>query len=138
MIACARSGIVHRDIKDENLLVNLDTFKLTLIDFGASGIINPGHYTEFDGTTVYSPPEWVSHNRYKWEGLTVWSLGCLLYCMVTYFFTYFFGSTNILLGHWRSPLRDARGDCGGEALFPFGPQCRGEEPHQRLPEGGPH
>ncbi|XDV31458.1 hypothetical protein PO909_034135, partial [Leuciscus waleckii] len=77
---CCQRGVLHRDIKLENLLINLDTLEVKLIDFGCGEIltkIRPNVF--FPGTEPYCPPELDLNGTYHGEPATVWSLGVVLY-----------------------------------------------------------
>ena len=85
-VHCARdlfnAGICHRDIKDENILVDFKTGQMKLIDFGSATDVKL-NYTSPRGTPEYWPPEFYLEQRQHAEQLTMWSLGCVYYIMLT-------------------------------------------------------
>lgn len=49
LVQVHEAGIIHRDVKDENVLVEMDTRRLRLLDFGSGSFYHDDVYTEFDG-----------------------------------------------------------------------------------------
>jgi hypothetical protein len=78
-------GIVHRDLKSENLLIETkgEFMSIKISDFGIALTLGEQEYTnEIDGTLTYLPPE-VLVRKGSNRKADVWSIGIILYQMVT-------------------------------------------------------
>ncbi|XP_019300851.2 PAS domain-containing serine/threonine-protein kinase isoform X2 [Panthera pardus] len=82
-VAYLRSkSIIHRDIKDENIVIAED-FTIKLIDFGSAAYLEKGRlFHTFCGTIEYCAPEVLLGNPYKGPELEMWSLGVTLYTLI--------------------------------------------------------
>ncbi|XP_051734848.1 serine/threonine-protein kinase pim-2-like [Ctenopharyngodon idella] len=80
---CCSRGVFHRDIKMPNLLVNTETLEVKLIDFGCGDLLRSSPYLTYSGTARYCPPEYFKKGEYHAKQATVWSLGVLLFAMIT-------------------------------------------------------
>lgn len=77
---CHANGVIHRDIKPENIMLTKSN-KVRLIDFGLSLIKTQKTVNEVAGTPYYMSPEMLN-SRYD-EKTDIWSLGVLLYVLVS-------------------------------------------------------
>ncbi|XP_040087899.1 PAS domain-containing serine/threonine-protein kinase [Oryx dammah] len=75
-------GILHRDIKDENIVIAED-FSIKLIDFGSAAYLERGKlFYTFCGTIEYCAPEVLMGNPYRGPELEMWSMGVTLYTLI--------------------------------------------------------
>eukprot|EP00930_Biecheleria_cincta_P001902 TRINITY_DN102985_c0_g1_i1.p1 TRINITY_DN102985_c0_g1~~TRINITY_DN102985_c0_g1_i1.p1 ORF type:complete len:445 (-),score=90.48 TRINITY_DN102985_c0_g1_i1:74-1408(-) len=74
--------IVHRDIKEANILVSPDLTQLRLIDFNAARCVLDGEALTMTGSTLYLAPE-VLQGTSASESSDVWSVGLCMHVMLT-------------------------------------------------------
>jgi PAS domain S-box-containing protein len=106
---CHDLNIIHRDIKHQNILLD-DQDNTKLIDFGLSNFMEEGKLrSTFCGTPAYAAPEMILGKKYSGPEVDIWSLGVVLYSMITGVFP-FENVADIIRGTFKNP-KDASPEC---------------------------
>eukprot|EP00826_Nyctotherus_ovalis_P038950 TRINITY_DN3699_c0_g1_i1.p1 TRINITY_DN3699_c0_g1~~TRINITY_DN3699_c0_g1_i1.p1 ORF type:complete len:246 (-),score=60.09 TRINITY_DN3699_c0_g1_i1:175-912(-) len=74
---CSSRGIMHRDVKPENIIVNRQKKSVRLIDWGLSEFYFPEDYYSLSVSSLnYKAPELLTNDERYHYSLDIWSLGC--------------------------------------------------------------
>jgi casein kinase II subunit alpha len=88
-------GIMHRDLKPLNIVVDNKNKDLRVIDWGlAEFYIKDKDYNVRVASRYYKGPELLVDDRYYHYSLDIWSLGCTMAGMIYRIETFFKGSDN--------------------------------------------
>lgn len=101
--------VVHRDIKDENVILDGEG-RIKIIDFGSAAYIKNGPFDVFVGTIDYAAPEVLQGKSYRGKEQDIWALGILLYTIV-YKENPFYNIDEILDHPLRIPFLPFSEDC---------------------------
>ncbi|XP_053672381.1 serine/threonine-protein kinase PRP4 homolog [Anopheles nili] len=77
-----KTGILHADIKPDNILVNENNLVLKLCDFGSASSITDNEITPYLVSRFYRAPEIILGLAYDY-GIDMWSAGCSIYELYT-------------------------------------------------------
>ncbi|ETK80493.1 PLK protein kinase [Phytophthora nicotianae] len=75
------SGVIHRDLKLANLLLN-DKGEVKISDFGLAARLGDDHVTMCGTPNFIAPEVLLAEDEPYDEAVDVWSLGCILYCLL--------------------------------------------------------
>ena len=92
---CHSQGIMHRDIKPHNIMIDHPHKKLRVIDWGLAEFYHPG--TEYNvrvASRYYKGPELLVDDKLYDYSLDMWSLGCTLAEMMFQKIPFFKGKSN--------------------------------------------
>lgn len=77
-----KTGILHADIKPDNILVNESKLVLKLCDFGSGSTVNENEITPYLVSRFYRAPEIILGIPYDY-GIDMWSAACTIYELYT-------------------------------------------------------
>jgi casein kinase II subunit alpha len=88
-------GVMHRDVKPHNVMIDHEARKLRLIDWGLAEFYHPGQeYNVRVASRYFKGPELlVDYQMYDYS-LDMWSLGCMLASMIFRKEPFFHGHDN--------------------------------------------
>lgn len=88
-------GIMHRDVKPLNIVINPENKELRLIDWGLADYYIPNkEYNVRVASRYYKGPELLVDDKLYHYSLDIWSLGCTMAGMIFKVDTFFKGSDN--------------------------------------------